>query len=159
MKKERLRNSAMSGDVSIRTQTFRQHQGKQWNTKVCCSNSGCLGNVSMGKDNVSCKESPSTLSRRYACDSSVNVTPCPFWTSLMYLRTLTCVVSGAVVKTFLKISTHFYLELGLPKWLMSSFCTFSWFHDVVFLTLNLLTPIHFALTLALTGKWLCFILS
>lgn len=68
----------------------------------------------MGKDNVSCNGSPWTFSKRYACDSSVIVTPCPS-TPLMYVRTLKCLVPGAVVNTFLKISSHFYLELGIPK--------------------------------------------
>lgn len=80
-----------------------------------------------------------------------------FLTSVTYFRKIKCLGSSAVANAFLKINDHFHSESGIPKWVLSSFCTFSWFHNAVFLTLNLLTPIHFALTLALTRKWLCFI--
>ena len=69
----------------------------------------------MGKDNVNCNGSPMTLLKRYAYDPSIIVTSCLLGTLLMYFRTLKCLVPDAVASTFLKISSHFYLELGIPK--------------------------------------------
>lgn len=101
-----------------------------------------------------------TLLERFAHNLFIIVTSLSFFlTSVTYFRKIKCLGSSAVANAFLKINDHFHSESGIPKWVLSSFCTFSWFHNAVFLTLNLLTPIHFALTLALTRKWLCFILT